>query len=95
MSDWVIYLGLVVGFGFILVAGMRLGAGSRDVIAGLFPAQGVRDWPTGVQEGEAPRFAIDHLDGLRPGLGCLIDPRDTPRTELVDLGSRRLSARRA
>ena len=64
MSDGVVSLSLVVGFGFILIAGSHLGAGS---LAGLFAARGVRDWPTGVQEGDAPRFAVRHLDGLRPG----------------------------
>jgi hypothetical protein len=103
MSDGVTYLGLVVGFGFILVAGWRLGAGSRDVLAGLFPAHGVRDWPTGVQEGDTPRFAIGHLDGLRPVPAILRDgsparlgePFDLLLPELVDLGSRRLGAPRA
>lgn len=102
MSDWVTYLGLFVGFGFILAAGLRLGAGSRDVLAGLFPAHGARDWPTGVQEGDAPRFAVGHLDGLRPGHAGLMgglaadagSSIDGPGAELVDLGSRRLGAHR-
>lgn len=102
MSDGVTYLGLVVGFGFILVAGIRLGEGSRDLLAGLFPAHGARDWPTGVQEGDAPRFAVGHLDGLRPGQSDLIEASwspldvavDSSRLELVDLGNRRLTRRR-
>ena len=103
MSDGVTYLGVVVGFGFILIAGARLGAGSHHSLGGLFAGQRVRDWPTGVQEGDAPRFAVGHLDGLRPGHPVTLetsliradDPLDAPRVELIDLGIRRLDAPRA
>ena len=99
MSDGVVSLIVVVGFAFILIAGSHVGAGS---LAGLFAARGVRDWPTGIQEGDAPRFAVRHLDGLRPGQPAVIstsatdeDAVDGPRVELFDLGSRRLGAPRA
>jgi hypothetical protein len=99
MSDEVVYLTLVAGFGFILVAGSRLGAGSPGALAGLFAPHGQRDWPTGVQEADAPRFAVRHLDDLRPGLPVVIATSTTqvdetpgfPDAEVLDLGSRRLS----
>ena len=59
---------LVAGVGFVLVVGGRIGSGSPTVLAGLFPAHGVRDWPTGVQEPDAPRFDVAHLDALRHGV---------------------------
>ena len=102
MPDGVVSVTLVVGFGFILIAGSRLGAGSHHALAGLFAQHGVRDWPRGVQETDAPRFAVRHLDALRPGQATLIDTStadegaaDGCRTELFDLGSRRLGAPRA
>jgi hypothetical protein len=55
-----------VGFGLVVVAGARLGAGSPLGLTGLFPAQGRSDWPHGVQEGDVPRFALDHVAALRP-----------------------------
>jgi hypothetical protein len=98
MSDVVVSVTVIVGFGFVIVAGAHLGAGTHRSLAGLFPASGVRDWPQGVQEGDAPRFAVAHLDGLRPDQPMTVavvpcsaeDPIATPPTELVDLGSRRL-----
>jgi hypothetical protein len=94
VSDGVTYLALAIGFAFILVAGARLGAGSHHALAGLFPARGVRDWPTGVQEGDAPRFAVFHLDALRPDtpvrleVGATDDDEGT-RPEMIELASRR------
>lgn len=101
MSDGVTFLTLIVGFGFVIAAGAYIGAGPRQsFFSGLFPAPGVRDWPNGVQEEDAPRFAVEHLDGLRHGHPVTVaatpiaadDPIDAPRAELIDLGSRRLDA---
>jgi len=100
MSDGVVYITLIAGFGFLIVAGAHIGAGSYHSLFGLFPGSGVRDWPTGVQEGDAPRFAVSHLDGLMPDRPMTVDvtpiapddPPDAPRSELVDLGYRRLDA---
>ncbi|MFL5674362.1 MAG: hypothetical protein ACJ779_05115 [Chloroflexota bacterium] len=100
MSDAVIDITLVAGFAFIVVAGSRLGAGSHHALVGLFGGRGSRDWPTGVQEADAPRFAIGHLDGLRPGQPTLVAVSATederpgePRAELIDLGCRRIDVR--
>ena len=97
MSDGVVYLTVVAGFGFILVAGSWLGAGSPQALAGLFASRSQRDWPTGIQEGDAPRFAVRHLDNLRPGQTVVIAMSDTvdhvsatSDADVVDLGSRRL-----
>ena len=101
MPDGIVSISVIIGFGFILFAGARLGAGSLQAFGGLFAAQGVRDWPTGIQEGDAPRFDVRHLDELKPGQPEVIatssiadDVVDGPRTELVELGSRRLGAPR-
>jgi hypothetical protein len=79
MVDGVTYLSLALGFGFILVAGARLGAGSHTALGGLFPSRPVVDWPTGVQEADAPRFDIAHLDAL--GHGMTLEPPIRPTAE--------------
>jgi hypothetical protein len=102
MSDVVTYVGLALGFGFVFVVAARLGDPSRPLLAGLFPARGVREWPTGIQEDDAPRFAVVHLDGLRPGTPVTIDASGAssddsfadPPSELFDLGDRRLGTTR-
>lgn len=100
MSDGVTYLGLVVVFGFVLVVAARLGTGPQRILEGLFAPPAGRDWPHGVQEGDAPRFAVAHLDGLRPGVPAAVgsatsdDHIGSPTAEIVDLGSRRLDPRR-
>ena len=82
---------LVAGVGFVLVVGGRIGEGSPTALAGLFPAHGVRDWPTGVQESDAPRFDVAHLDALRPGVvvepgapGVSADPGCPARIEELE-----------
>jgi len=66
MTDPVTILWLLAGFGFLLLAGAIIGAGSDSVLTGLFPQNGAREWPHGVQETDVPRFAVEHLDALRP-----------------------------
>jgi hypothetical protein len=98
MSDGVVAITAIAGIGFILVAGAHLGSGSTQAFTGLFAQQGVRDWPMGVQEADAPRFAVAHLDDLRPGQPEMIttsaidDDVDGPSAELFDLGSHHLDA---
>jgi hypothetical protein len=80
----------VVGFGLVAVAGARLGAGSHLALAGLFPPQGRSDWPRGVQEADAPRFALEHISALRappPELPSIreIDPDEAARPMLEPL----------
>ena len=101
MPDGAIAIAVIIGFAFIAYAGSHLGAGSVQAFAGLFAARDARDWPHGVQEGDAPRFAVWHLDELRPGQPEVIatsaaddDSVDGPPTELLDLGSRRLGTPR-
>jgi hypothetical protein len=55
----------MVGFGLVIVAGARFGAGSTLALRGLFPAQGRSDWPQGIQEGDVPRFVLDPAPALR------------------------------
>jgi hypothetical protein len=95
----------LVASGLLLVAGAWFGAGSPAALVGLFGAHGVRDWPTGVQEADAPRFAVAHLDSLRPDaagpaetiidghLDAHLDGCGDLRPELIDLGSRHFDAR--
>jgi len=56
---------LIAGFAFLVVAGALLGAGTDGNLTGMFPPSSKRDWPRGVQETDVPRFAVEHLDGLR------------------------------
>jgi hypothetical protein len=70
MLDISTILWLIAGFGFLFVAGALLGAGTDTSLAGMFPPSGGRDWPVGVQEQDVPRFAVEHLDALRPARGA-------------------------
>lgn len=54
------FISAIIGFGIVIVAGAMLGAGSHAVLTGLFAAQGAREWPTGVQEEDAPHFDFSH-----------------------------------
>ena len=90
-------IGLVLGFGFLIAAGVQLSAGSHLSLAGLFPVQAVRDWPHGVQEPDAPRFDVAHLDELRPArtpvANRVLPDDDAERPEIVELGVRRIDRR--
>ena len=66
MLDITTILWLIAGFVFLFVVGALLGAGTDASLTGLFPQNGERDWPQGVQETDVPRFAVEHLDALRP-----------------------------
>ena len=70
MLDISTILWLIAGFGFLIVAGALLGAGTDASLAGLFPQTGGHPWPVGVQEPDVPRFAVEHLDALRPARGA-------------------------
>ena len=92
MLDGFTYLALILIFGFVLIAGAWLGASSRSLVGGLFPPPPVHDWPIGVQEPDAPRFAIAHLDALRAGLPPAPEPSDPIQpAEIVELFERPLS----
>jgi hypothetical protein len=102
VSGSVALVTVALGFGLIIVAGSWLGAGSHLPLAGLFPLQGRDDWPHGVQEGDAPHFAVEHADALRPGSPGAADERPRnpasvaqddaadPPPEVVELYTRRL-----
>ena len=66
MIDFGTILWLVAAFGFLIAAAALLGAGTDPFMTGLFPHNGARDWPPGVQETDVPRFAVEHLDALGP-----------------------------
>lgn len=89
----VVLLLVFVGFGLIVAAGTWLGAGSHLALDGLFPAQGRSDWPRGVQEGDLPRFAVDHVDSLRhPAQDvasiCELDRRESALTTVEPVALR-------
>jgi hypothetical protein len=70
MPDGFTIVSVIVGFALVTAAGAKLGAGSLE---GLFAMHGVRDWPTGVQEDDAPRFVFtprsavtSHVDDAPP-----------------------------
>jgi hypothetical protein len=91
MPDGVTYVALFLAFGFVLIAGLRLSPGSPTILGGIFPPHAVRDWPLGVQEPDAPRFAVAHLDGLRPGGPPAPTPDVIDSPELIELFERPLS----
>jgi hypothetical protein len=61
---------LIAGVAFLFVATTVVRSSTNDGLEGLFAKSGQSDWPRGVQESDLPRFAIEHLDGLRPGSGA-------------------------
>lgn len=61
---------LIAGVAFLFISAAMLRSGSAEGLDGLFARSDQRDWPRGVQESDVPRFAIEHLDGLRPGSGA-------------------------
>ena len=65
MPEPLVLIAAFGGLGLVIVAVSRLNGGSPVDFSGLFPAQGRTDWPQGVQEGDAPHFAVDHVDALR------------------------------
>ena len=79
MPDGLAFISMILGFAFVTVVGAKLGAGSH-ALTGLFAAQGARDWPTGVQEPDAPRFVIaPRMDTTQPSL---------PADDRTEAGSR-------
>ena len=92
---------VIVGFGIITVAGARLGAGSHLSLIGLFGRPALNEWPHGVQEGDVPRFRVEHADALRhraaptsPFEDLAPDTPEAPRPTLVELEVRRATSHR-
>jgi hypothetical protein len=91
---------VIVGFGLITLAGVRLGAGSHLSFTGLFASQSGSDWPRGVQEGDVPRFAVEHAESLRhppaiePYEELAGDEAEAQPPALVELHVRRVGPRR-
>ena len=77
----------------IIIGSSRLGPATSLVLSGLWAPQGRNDWPRGIQEMDAPHFAVTHLDGLRPGTAMAPDgpaeagahERDERQPEVVEL----------
>ncbi len=87
MPDGLTFISVIFGFGLVIVAGAKFGAGSLSALGGLFVTHGARDWPTGVQEGDAPRFVFTRPAG-RPTDGVQAGhlPADAaPACEINDL----------
>jgi hypothetical protein len=70
MIDLSTVLWLIAGVAFLFVTAALVRSSTNDGLDGLFAKSGQTDWPHGVQESDVPRFAIEHLDGLRPGSGA-------------------------
>ena len=90
MPDGLALISAAVGFGFVIVICARLGAGSRGVfLEGLFPAQDTRDWPTGVQEADAPRFVFRDAAASVPATPAADDraTRSVPAVRFEELYS--------
>ena len=74
MPEGLTFFSVIVGFALLTVAGARLGAGSQAALAGLFAANGARDWPLGVQEPDAPHFNFGASPSMPPGSPVTGDP---------------------
>jgi hypothetical protein len=78
----------------------RRGDGPAGLLSGMFAAQGRPEWPHGVQEPDAPRFAVEHALELRPGHGDRIRAQTVPDVdedelagEIIELFNRPLASR--
>jgi hypothetical protein len=87
MPDGLAFVSMILGFAFVTVVGAKLGAGSHTALVGLFPTQGARDWPSGVQEADAPRFVIAPPSDRTTPAGPAADiPEAGPRSsDIVEL----------
>ena len=95
MSDPAILVAVLLGFALVILGASWLGAGTTLSLQGLWAGRATPEWPPGVQESDAPRFSVDHLDRLRPGMPVLLetgasDDDEAPNPEMVELVSRRL-----
>jgi hypothetical protein len=80
----------MVGFGLIAV-GIRWLNEARPVDVGaLFPVHGRTDWPHGVQEADAPRFRIDHVNRIRRSAATV---EDLPGAEATNPPRERVALR--
>jgi hypothetical protein len=77
MPDGLAFISMIVGFGLVIVAGAKLGAGSHIALAGLFAIHGPSEWPTGVQEADAPRFVFARSSAVMAA--------DVPAVEIEEL----------
>lgn len=105
MADLIAIVTVVIGFGLVAVGGAWLGVGAQPLFLGLFSQQGRPDWPHGVQEQDAPHFAVEHIDALRSvplvgaetprGAGIVtVDDATDDGPEVIELYTRRLAPRR-
>lgn len=86
MPEGLTFVSVIAGFALIAAAGAKLGAGTPAALAGMFPAHGTRDWPTGVQEADAPHFVLAALPSQRAGSpGTSVSPSDPPASEIEEL----------
>jgi hypothetical protein len=106
VSESITLVTVVVGFGLVTVVIAWLGDGHLSLGAFL-PVQPRDEWPRGVQEGDVPHFAVEHVDALRPGSdgsaaagdmpgsSVTVDRDDQPvaQPEIVELYTRRLAPR--
>ena len=98
MSDPFPILALVACSCLIIVGSLRIGPATSLALSGLWAPQGRSDWPHGVQEMDAPHFAVVHLDALQPGTPMVLggpatdrsDETDEPQPEMVELFDRPL-----
>jgi hypothetical protein len=86
MPEGLTLVSVIAGFALIAAAGAKLGAGTPAALAGLFPAHGTRDWPTGVQEADAPHFVLAASPSPWTGSpSTSVPPSDTPAPEIEEL----------
>ena len=83
MAAPLVAIAAIAGFALVIVAIARLNGGRPVEIGGIFPTHGRNDWPRGVQEGDLPRFAVDHAASLRRS-GAAGAATGLPRIEEVN-----------
>lgn len=71
--------------------------GPALLFSGMFASPDRPGWPAGVQEEDAPRYALEHASGLRSGSGDVagerlsVDPDEPQVGEIIELFNRPLA----
>jgi hypothetical protein len=98
MPDSTLYVAALIGCSVAGIGGARL-VGTHVWRGGMLAPQGAKDWPHGVQEGDAPRFDVANAAALQASAVAAtgfedLDGATAVPPELIELHVRRYDPRR-